>query len=53
MPDVLVKGADYGLDQVICPVLVTQRGGKAVLGDLMSGHGTSNIAKRLPAAASV
>jgi len=45
-PDVLVKGADYTLDQVVGADLVISRGGKVVLADLLSGHSTTETVKR-------
>jgi D-beta-D-heptose 7-phosphate kinase / D-beta-D-heptose 1-phosphate adenosyltransferase len=51
MPDVLVKGADYTLDQVVGADLVTRRGGKVVLADLVSGHSTSGTMQRMHATA--
>ena len=49
MPDVLVKGADYALDQVVGADLVMKRGGKVILADLVSGHSTSSTVKRIQA----
>ena len=46
-PDVLVKGADYAMDQVVGADLVTQRGGKVVLADLVKGHSTTDTLNRL------
>jgi D-beta-D-heptose 7-phosphate kinase / D-beta-D-heptose 1-phosphate adenosyltransferase len=46
-PDVLVKGADYSLDQVVGGDLVTQRGGKVILADLIPGHSTTNTLKKV------
>jgi D-beta-D-heptose 7-phosphate kinase / D-beta-D-heptose 1-phosphate adenosyltransferase len=45
-PDVLVKGADYTLDQVVGADFVIGRGGKVVLAELLSGHSTTNTVKR-------
>lgn len=47
MPDVLVKGADYALDQVVGADFVTKRGGKVILADLVSGHSTSGTVQRM------
>lgn len=45
-PDVLVKGADYSLDQVVGGDLVTSWGGKVILADLIDGQSTTaTIAK--------
>jgi D-beta-D-heptose 7-phosphate kinase / D-beta-D-heptose 1-phosphate adenosyltransferase len=49
-PDVLVKGADYTVDQVVGGDVVRARGGRVVLFDLVPGRSTSaTIARsRLP-----
>jgi D-beta-D-heptose 7-phosphate kinase/D-beta-D-heptose 1-phosphate adenosyltransferase len=46
-PDVLVKGADYALNEVVGADLVTRRGGKVVLANLVRGHSTTETLKRL------
>jgi D-beta-D-heptose 7-phosphate kinase/D-beta-D-heptose 1-phosphate adenosyltransferase len=46
-PDVLVKGADYRLQQVVGADLVHQRGGRVVLADLLPGHSTTDTLKRV------
>jgi len=46
-PDVLVKGADYTLSNVVGADLVIGRGGKVVLAELLSGHSTSGTVKRV------
>jgi len=46
-PDVLVKGADYKLDQVVGADLVLKRGGKVLLADLVRGHSTTDTLKRV------
>jgi D-beta-D-heptose 7-phosphate kinase / D-beta-D-heptose 1-phosphate adenosyltransferase len=51
-PDVLVKGADYTLDKVVGAELVTRRGGKIVLAELVPGQSTTNILRRVTADAS-
>ena len=40
-PDVLVKGADYRLDQVVGADIVQSYGGKVLLADLMQGYSTT------------
>jgi len=45
-PDVLVKGADYTLDQVVGADLVTARGGKVLLAELVGGHSTTTMVRR-------
>ena len=46
-PDVLVKGADYRLDQVVGADIVQAYGGKIVLADLLPGHSTTATIARL------
>jgi len=46
-PDVLVKGADYTLDQVVGADLVLARGGKVILAELLSGHSTTETVRRV------
>jgi D-beta-D-heptose 7-phosphate kinase/D-beta-D-heptose 1-phosphate adenosyltransferase len=48
-PDVLVKGADYRLDQVVGADLVQRYGGRVLLADLEPGHSTSATLSRLAA----
>ncbi|MFZ5789135.1 MAG: D-glycero-beta-D-manno-heptose-7-phosphate kinase [Pseudomonadota bacterium] len=46
-PDVLVKGADYRLDQVVGADLVQRNGGQVLLVDLVPGHSTTDTIRRL------
>jgi D-beta-D-heptose 7-phosphate kinase/D-beta-D-heptose 1-phosphate adenosyltransferase len=46
-PDVLVKGADYRLDQVVGADLVLSYGGKVILANVAVGHSTSATIQRL------
>jgi D-beta-D-heptose 7-phosphate kinase / D-beta-D-heptose 1-phosphate adenosyltransferase len=46
-PDVLVKGADYRLEEVVGAELVQAHGGKVVLAELMPGHSTTATIARL------
>jgi len=46
-PDVLVKGADYTLAQVVGGDLVQGYGGRVLLADLAPGHSTSDTILRL------
>ena len=46
-PDVLVKGADYTLDQVVGADLVRGWGGRVVLADLVPGHSTTATVERI------
>jgi D-beta-D-heptose 7-phosphate kinase/D-beta-D-heptose 1-phosphate adenosyltransferase len=49
-PDVLVKGADYSIDEVVGADLVMQRGGRVELLDLVDGHSTTSTVRRMAAA---
>ncbi len=46
-PDVLVKGADYTVEQVVGAEQVRSWGGRVVLADLAAGHSTSATIKRI------
>jgi D-beta-D-heptose 7-phosphate kinase/D-beta-D-heptose 1-phosphate adenosyltransferase len=46
-PDVLVKGADYTVDQVVGADVVQSYGGTVVLAQLMSGQSTTNTVQKL------
>ncbi|HUK10141.1 MAG TPA: D-glycero-beta-D-manno-heptose-7-phosphate kinase [Stellaceae bacterium] len=46
-PDVLVKGADYRIEEVVGAELVQAHGGKVVLAELMPGHSTTATIARL------
>ncbi len=46
-PEVLVKGADYRLDQVVGADLVRGWGGRVVLAELVPGHSTTATIARL------
>lgn len=45
-PNVLVKGGDYSLEQVVGQELVTARGGDVVLIDILKGFSTTSLVKR-------
>jgi D-beta-D-heptose 7-phosphate kinase/D-beta-D-heptose 1-phosphate adenosyltransferase len=45
-PDILFKGADYRTEDVVGGEVVTARGGRVVLIDLVPGRSTSNIIAR-------
>ncbi|MBA4117795.1 MAG: bifunctional heptose 7-phosphate kinase/heptose 1-phosphate adenyltransferase [Candidatus Puniceispirillum sp.] len=49
-PDVLVKGADYTIENVVGAKEVLSWGGEVVLADLEIGHSTTNIIARADAA---
>ena len=46
-PDVLVKGADYTLDQVVGADLVQSYGGQVLLAELNQGFSTSEMIRRI------
>jgi len=46
-PDVLVKGADYTLNNVVGADIVMKYGGKVVLAALVSGHSTTDTVRRI------
>ncbi|GAB5467384.1 MAG: D-glycero-beta-D-manno-heptose-7-phosphate kinase [Rhodospirillales bacterium] len=48
-PDVLVKGADYKVDQVVGADFVQSYGGEVLLAELAPGHSTSSTIARLSA----
>jgi D-beta-D-heptose 7-phosphate kinase / D-beta-D-heptose 1-phosphate adenosyltransferase len=46
-PDVLVKGADYSIDQVVGADLVQSWGGTVLLVELQAGHSTTGTIRRM------
>ena len=46
-PDVLIKGSDYTVDQVVGGDLVQGWGGRVLLVDLREGHSTSGTIRRM------
>ena len=46
-PDVLVKGADYTVDQVVGGDFVASTGGRVFLADLKAGHSTTSTIARM------
>jgi len=46
-PDILVKGADYKIDQVVGAGFVQGYGGKVLLVDLKPGHSTTDTIRRI------
>ena len=46
-PDVLVKGSDYTLDNVVGADVVLQRGGRVYLADLVNGCSTTGIVQKI------
>ncbi len=49
-PDILVKGDDYRIDQVVGREIVTAYGGQVMLVPLLRGYSTTGIANRIQAA---
>nr|WP_286364311.1 D-glycero-beta-D-manno-heptose-7-phosphate kinase [Azospirillum sp. B4] len=47
MPDVLIKGADYTIDQVVGADVVQANGGRVALVDLVPNQSTTGIARRI------
>jgi D-beta-D-heptose 7-phosphate kinase/D-beta-D-heptose 1-phosphate adenosyltransferase len=50
-PDLLVKGADYALSEVVGADLVRGRGGRVILAELLPGHSTTATVARMRAGA--
>lgn len=48
-PDVLVKGADWGPDDIVGRDLVEARGGRVVRIELAAGHSTTELIRRVRA----
>ncbi|MEP4377876.1 MAG: D-glycero-beta-D-manno-heptose-7-phosphate kinase [Alphaproteobacteria bacterium] len=46
-PDVLIKGADYSVDEVVGGDLVASYGGRVVLADLVDGFSTTDTISRI------
>ncbi|HMG68342.1 MAG TPA: hypothetical protein VK588_11680, partial [Chitinophagaceae bacterium] len=46
-PDVLVKGGDYSIDQIVGAQEVIANGGRVVINPLIEGFSTSNIIGKL------
>ena len=46
-PDILVKGGDYKIDQVVGREVVESYGGKVQLVEVLEGYSTTNIAKKM------
>ena len=49
-PDVMVKGADYRIEQIVGADFVQSYGGRVVLADLAAGHSTTATIARMNAA---
>jgi len=48
-PDVLVKGADYRIEDVVGREIVESYGGRVCLVEILEGHSTTGIARKLSA----
>ena len=46
-PDILVKGGDYRLDQIVGREVVEARGGKVLALPFLPGYSTSALIKRI------
>jgi len=46
-PDILVKGADYRVEEVVGADIVQSYGGKVLLADLIAGHSTTATIKKI------
>jgi D-beta-D-heptose 7-phosphate kinase/D-beta-D-heptose 1-phosphate adenosyltransferase len=49
LPDVLIKGADYTIDQVVGADIVQAAGGRVALIPLEQGHSTTGTIRRINA----
>ena len=46
-PDVLIKGGDYKIDEIVGAEFIQQNWGRVVLSDYKNGHSTSEIIKKI------
>ena len=46
-PDVLIKGGDYKIGEIVGAEFIQQNGGRVVLSDYKNGHSTSEIIKKI------
>ena len=46
-PDVLIKGGDYKIDNIVGAEFIQKNGGRVVLSDYKNGHSTSEIIKKI------
>ena len=46
-PDVLVKGGDYKIHEIVGAEFINQNGGRVVLSDYKNGHSTSELIKKI------
>lgn len=47
MPDVIVKGGDYTIDQIVGAKEVIANGGRVVINEIVEGFSTTNIIKKI------
>src|SRR5687767_11152552 len=47
MPDVLVKGGDYSIDQIVGAKEVTANGGKVVINEIIEGYSTTGLIEKI------
>ena len=47
LPDVLVKGGDYTLDQIVGATEVISNGGKVIVNPLVDGFSTTGIIQQI------
>ena len=46
-PDLLIKGADYTIDQVVGADIVLRNGGEVYLAPIQDGHSTTNLVQKI------
>ena len=46
-PDVIIKGGDYKNQQIVGADLVSSYGGRCEIVELVEGHSTTNLIKRI------
>ena len=46
-PDVLIKGGDYKINEIVGAEFIQQNGGRVVISDYKNGHSTSEIIKKI------
>ena len=46
-PDVLVKGGDYKINEIVGAEFINQNGGRVVLSNYKNGHSTSELIKKI------
>jgi len=47
MPDVIVKGGDYTVEQVVGAIEVIENGGRVVINPILEGFSTSSLIKKI------